>query len=354
MAYDFAGRIAGHRAGSSHEPHPSPPTPRAGRRPTDQGRRNAATHEPGRPTRDAHRSNRGEALGNAIVGGRPIRPTLGRRHACNNLLRSSSDNRILPSIPPVFALSSESEQCAEQRVLMMQDQPAAKQLAWAIFPLAVALAVGHTYTYWYVRSLKQYYELAFTTRAAMMALMTAGGSLVAVWVAFGSRPLPVRLALAIPGVAIANIAMIALPNGVIGFRFGVILVVIAVLPSMAARLAGWRIIRFTTASDSAKWQVSEKPFQFSLRQMFSWMLAAAMVAGRYALLIQPEELRQGTDLKVDAAYDLAWGIVALAGVWAALGRRRPVRRSLAVVAISPIVIFLISGGRILVQTAYPS
>ena len=251
------------------------------------------------------------------------------------------NQRALPATNHV--LPSESEQCAEQRVLMMQDQPAAKQLAWAIVPLAVALAVGHTFTYWYVRSLKQYYELAFTTSAAMMALMTAGGSLVAVWVAFGSRPLPVRLALAIPGVAIANIAIIALPNGVIGFRFGVILVVIAVLPSMAARAAGWRIIRFTTASDSAKWQASEKPFQFSLRQMFSWMLAVAMVAGLMRLLIQPEDLRQGTGLTVNAAYDLAWGIVALAGVWAALGRRHPVRRSLAVVAMSPIVILLILG-----------
>ncbi len=224
----------------------------------------------------------------------------------------------------------------------MHNQAAAKQLPWALVPLGVVLAISDVLTCWLFHTPPSDPPNQ-SVIVAVMAFMSAEGSLVAIWIAFGSRPLPVRLALAVPGVAIVFIPVFTVRDGALAFGIGLIAVVFVSIPSLAARAAGWRVIRSTTANDIAMGQPGENPTQFSLRQMFSWTLAVAMVAGLMRLLIRPEDLGPGSgaDLVTSAALCVGSGLVALAATWAALGRRHPVRRSLAVVAITAIVAFLI-------------
>ncbi len=228
----------------------------------------------------------------------------------------------------------------------MQQQAASKKLVVAISLLGVALTIGNALLFAFVKWLEHSTpssdgllpQLCFAE-----AFMSAEGSLVAIGIAFGSRPLPVRLALAVPGVAVVFIPGLTLPNGVLAFGMGLILVVIGSLPSLAARATGWQVVRFSTMTDGANWQPGEMPMQFTLRQMFSWTLAVAMVAGLLRLLIRPEDFRpgMGADLLIGAAVCIAWGVVALAAVWATLGRRHPCRRLLGVVVITGLVALLL-------------
>ncbi len=168
----------------------------------------------------------------------------------------------------------------------------------ASFRLELYWRLATALTYWMVRALSSRppNEVAIlVAMSASMALMTAEGSLVAIWVGFGSRPLPVRLALAVPGCGDRVSSGAGLPNGngALALGLGLILVAFASVPSLAARAAGWRVIRFPNVTDSTIWQPGDNPTQFTLRQMFSWTLAVAMVAGLCRLIIRPQDLRSG-------------------------------------------------------------
>jgi hypothetical protein len=94
----------------------------------------------------------------------------------------------------------------------MQQQAASKTLVVAIGLLGVALTIGNVLLFAFVKWLQHsapssdglLLQLCFAE-----AFMSAEGSLVAIGIAFVTRPLPVRLALAVPGVAIAFLPTLA-------------------------------------------------------------------------------------------------------------------------------------------------
>jgi hypothetical protein len=154
----------------------------------------------------------------------------------------------------------------------MQQQAASKKLVVAIGLLGVALTIGNVLLFAFVKWLQHSTRSSdglLTQLCFAEAFMSAECSLVAIGIAFGTRPLPVRLALAVPGVAVAFLPTLTLPNGALALGMGLILVIIGSLPSLAARAAGWQVIRFSTMTDGANWQPGEMPMQFTLRQMFS-------------------------------------------------------------------------------------
>jgi hypothetical protein len=216
----------------------------------------------------------------------------------------------------------------------MEQSEASKDLGRALVPLGVVLAIGNMALFGVFHSGRPPHWSVVPLLC--MAFLSAEGSLLAVWVAFGSRALPVRLALAVPGVAIITFPFLTLPNGILAIGSGLIFVVGLSLPSLAARAAGWRIIRFPTVIDAEDWYPADNPMQFTLRQMFSWTLAVAMIAGLIRMVVRPEEFQPGIGaiFLADSAICVACGFVALAAVWAMLGRQSPVRRLLVVVAVT--------------------
>jgi hypothetical protein len=231
----------------------------------------------------------------------------------------------------------------------MQRQATSKELTSAVAPLGVALTIGNMLLFALTNGLDRMRgppnEIFFAIVCFASAFMSAEASLVAVWIAFGNRPFPVRLALAVPGVAIVFFPVFRWPNGALALGGGIIAVVVGAVPLLAARAGGWRLMRFSTVADAENWRPADNPMQFTLRQMFSWTLAVAMIAGLMRLVFRPEDFRSGmgASLLMDAAVCIACGFVALAAVWATLGRRYPLRRLLSVVVIAGLVALLILG-----------
>jgi hypothetical protein len=122
----------------------------------------------------------------------------------------------------------------------MEQSEASKDLGRALVPLGVVLAIGDVALFGVFHSARPPHGIIVPLLC--MAFLSAEGSLLAVWVAFGSRALPVRLALAVPGVAIITLPFLTLPNGILAIGSGLIFVVGLSLPSLAARAAGCRII----------------------------------------------------------------------------------------------------------------
>jgi hypothetical protein len=227
----------------------------------------------------------------------------------------------------------------------MEGENRARRIALALIRFAIALAVGNLALHGLFRV---HYRLPEIVQAACSAFMTAEGSLLAIYIAFGSRPLPVRMAFAVPGVAVIFLPILALPDGPFAFAIGLILVICASIPSLVARIAGWQIMRNATETEAANSQPARNPLQFTLGQLFGWTLAVAMVAGLMRILVPPDDLRPRmiAECLVDGGVCLAFGTVALAAVWSTLGRGRSVRRLLTVVAITgliPLVVLLSLG-----------
>jgi hypothetical protein len=231
----------------------------------------------------------------------------------------------------------------------MQRQVASKELVSAVVPLGVVLTVGNILLFALTNGLDRMRGPPDANFLALVcflsAFMSAEASLVAIWMAFGKRPLPVRLALAVPGVAIVFLPVFRWPNGALALGGGIIAVVVGALPLLAARAWGWRLMRFSTVTDAENWRPADNPMQFTLRQMFGWTLAVAMIAGLMRLVFRPEDFRSGmgVSLLMDGAVCIACGCVALAAVWATLGRRYPLRRLIGVVVVAGLVALLILG-----------
>jgi hypothetical protein len=225
----------------------------------------------------------------------------------------------------------------------MQGQAASRELGFAVVPLAVALTVGNMLLFAFVNGLEHSRPPSDGTALAIAmclaaAFMTAEGGLVGIWIGFARRPLPVRLALAVPGVAVVCSPFLTLPSGggAVALGGALIVVVVGSVPLLTARAAGFEVIRFSTGTDRAGCEPGESPMQFTLRQMFSWTLAVAMVAGLFRLVFRPDDFRpgMGATFLMDGALCIGCGVVAFAATWATLGRRHSGRRLLAVVMLT--------------------
>ena len=213
--------------------------------------------------------------------------------------------------------------------------PAPRSLALAIIPLGVVVAIGNAVL---LALFQVERRLPDIVQASATAFVIAEGSLVAIWIAFGNRPLPVRMVFAVPAIVVTFLPHSTGPYGVYAFAVGMILVVGASLPSLMFRIIGWRLARLS-AGPATNPPVSQNPAQFSLGQMFGWTLAVAMVAGLVRILLRPEDLSPGmiVDLLANGGICLFFGAIASATVWAAFNPRRPLLRLLAVVVVTGVL-----------------
>ena len=225
-----------------------------------------------------------------------------------------------------------NEPAAVWRAVMVEELPTPRSLAVAIVPLGIAVAIGNgTFL-----ALFQFLDrVPYIVKVSAGAFLLAEGSLVAIWVAFGNRPLPVRILSAIPGmVVISLLPYFTKPHDVYTLAIGMAGVVVASLPPLMFRIIGWQLTRLTVGPDSANPQAEVIPAQFTLRQMFGWTMAVAIVAGLVRILL-PKELSPQTivtTMEIGAIY-LFVGAIALATVWAAFNPRHPLVRLLAVIAV---------------------
>src|SRR5260221_13895918 len=94
----------------------------------------------------------------------------------------------------------------------------ANDLTLAAIPLVIALMIGNIVLLGIIYSRLLPPDFL---RIAASAFVTAEGSLVAIWIAFGRRPLPIRLTFAIPGVAEVFLPFFLLLGGFPPIQFGV-------------------------------------------------------------------------------------------------------------------------------------
>jgi hypothetical protein len=226
----------------------------------------------------------------------------------------------------------------ERRRRQMEQKAQPTDLAPAVIPLAVALVVGNSIVLALIHARTAPPEIL---QAAVAAFVSSEGSLVAIWIAFGSHSLPVRLAIAVPGAAMIFVPFFIedRPDAAAMFATALLLVVIVAIPLLLMRATGRRLIRFVTDDDAKDWQRDENPAQFTLRQMFGWTLAVAMVAGLARLVAGTDDFRHDMprELLATGAVCLACGAMAYGAAWAALGRRNPAARLAGVAAIATLL-----------------
>ncbi len=220
---------------------------------------------------------------------------------------------------------------------MVEELPTPRSLAIAIIPLGIAATIGNGV---FLALSHFLHRSSYMVHASETAFVFAEGSLVAIWIAFGNQPLPVRMFFAVPGMVVTSL----LPHSAFSpdVPIGIVLVVVASLPSLTFRIIGWRLTRLTVGPDSADPPTAENPAQFSLRQMFGWTLAVAMVAGLVRIFLRPEDLSPQTivTLREICAICLFFGTLASATVWAVFNPHRPLMRLLAVVTVTGLPLWI--------------
>ena len=172
-------------------------------------------------------------------------------------------------------------------------------------------------------------------------------SLLAVWIGFGNISLPLRLIVGIPLAGLAFMPFLLNRATLIGFGAGYLAVLVVACPLLSMRIVGRRLVHFSQRHDAVELRSKRMPFQFTLRQMFDWTLAAAMVAAltRFVFNSLPRELRGSglSELMISGGVCLALGAVSCASVWASLGNGSPGVRLPIVVGVVAIIAELICG-----------
>ncbi len=179
--------------------------------------------------------------------------------------------------------------------------------------------------------------------ATALAFVGSELGLLAIWLGFGSFPLPLRLVLTVPGTLI-----IFFPFYVHDMNlnrdwrylaaFNLVVLTMAI-PALLVRTAGWRLVRFDWPSQAENWRPEGRPMQFTLRQMFTWTLAVAMVCGWLRLM--PEDFwGEPGAILISALVFFLLGAAAYATVWAALGKSLPAVRLLIVSAATAFVVLV--------------
>ncbi|MBN2477388.1 MAG: hypothetical protein JXB62_22475 [Pirellulales bacterium] len=191
----------------------------------------------------------------------------------------------------------------------------------------------------------------------LIALSLSQVGLAAIWAGLSRQPIAWRLASMVLVVALWGFSLaVILPGDSVIPRtawtpmlLGHALMVFVPLwisracVATAAEMAGSADSAGTGNADSAgRGAVDRSAWQFSLRHMFTWITAVAVILGmiqfgRRQGLLPPSSLIEPWDFSV--ILGAVHGLVALAAVWAALGRRRPVLR--AVVSCLPLIAALV-------------
>jgi len=156
-------------------------------------------------------------------------------------------------------------------------------------------------------------------------LVTAQVAFAAIWLVYAWPPLPVRLVTAlVPVIMVAalfwdDFSLRDMQNSVVGLCWFTLALA---LPCGLARAIGCEVKQFRTPAAQAEWQTVRRPRQFTLRQMFAWTSAVALLGGlgRLTTVDGPTHLAEWLILAIIA---LVGGGFAQAAVWSALGERDP-------------------------------
>jgi hypothetical protein len=150
------------------------------------------------------------------------------------------------------------------------------------------------------------------------ATIGAQWGLTAIWLAFGWSPLWLR---ALSGALFGLFAEGALIHGNWFWpmlRLVLLAMAIALIPAIVARALRWQIRQFSDAARIAEWTADARPFQFTLRQMFAWTTAVAVLAALCRVL---EPNKSATAISWFHSF-LFGGFVVVVSA-AALGRKYP-------------------------------
>lgn len=155
----------------------------------------------------------------------------------------------------------------------------------------------------------------------IISLSMAQGSLLGIWAGLGGKPSPWRLV----GTVVALVALAwaleaAFGNSsAAGWAFLVLIQAFFTAPPLLAlQFMGLGLKRSEAENSAVGWH----KFQFSLRSLLEWTAAVAILLS--AVQMMPEEFRTGYRWREWAAWLVFFvdGLLALAGLWIALGTRR--------------------------------
>lgn len=187
---------------------------------------------------------------------------------------------------------------------------------------------------------KSHGEPSLLLISASAGFIASEMSLIAVWIAFSTLALPWRVLAALPGGAVVFFTMLtSMTRGEdvpLALAVGALGTLVSAGPILIVRSTGLRLALLPPDVDAQSWRPEGNPRQFTLRQMFAWTLATAMVAALIRFIATASEFKMG---RVDVEgfvtliiVGVVVGIIAAGMVWAALGR-----------GIVPLRLFIVTG-----------
>jgi len=162
-------------------------------------------------------------------------------------------------------------------------------------------------------------------------LATSQVNLVAAWVAFGTRPLPLRLVgiilavgfwSATGGLAFGEGSGAGIASHMIRWGTGMLVQGSVLLAALSiVRAAGVTLVERTASQTLEETTRGSLRPQFSLRHLFGWMTATAVVLGVTKYTIDRESMTGAEVWPELALWSVGHGAIASAALWATLGKR---------------------------------
>jgi hypothetical protein len=187
-------------------------------------------------------------------------------------------------------------------------------------------------------------------KIAFYSMALAQVSLAALWCGWGRGHLPWRLAMLVliaTGWAMA-LSRVANVEDYESFKTNWSLLLLALaagilVASTLGRIARARIVAIHSSTDDAEPTVAR--WQFSIGYMLAWMTAVAIILGVLKSTLRINGTFVLEFVPILAATAIAWGLIALAALWAALGTNRTILRlALLVAAVAIAALILWSSG----------
>lgn len=178
---------------------------------------------------------------------------------------------------------------------------------------------------------------------AMTSPLVCFVSLASFWTAHAQTPFPRRIALALlPGAVIGLMLFsgrISLEKQIVGYLAATLSLPMISLPGFALRAVGYRIVRFVDEPAPSPMEIDRRPVQYSLRQMTGLAVVISGLALLGKLLVGDDSLTN--DGRAGVAIVATVAISNAAVALASLGRRRPIRATVAVAMTSALIVFVI-------------
>ena len=177
----------------------------------------------------------------------------------------------------------------------------------------------------------------------VLALALSQVSLAGIWAGLGKKSTPWRLAAAVllPVLWSRALQKVTRENAVaawLALTLTPALLVVAVL--FIARRVGVRLVR---GAEGARIETSGQGLQFSLRDLFAWTTATAVVLGIAKWLTPWESLWLPEGLSRIMLVSISTTAIPFSALWTALGRKRLSARMISLLAIPAGLVLLVFG-----------